>query len=243
MVVFFENRVYINVNNKMKLMKGLAPCVYKLLRSKIGVYKRMKIMKNGELNLFNMKLKTLHWMCYHPIFDEIKILDCKYNGLKNLPQFPNIEHIECWGNKLKQLPLWKFIKTVKCQDNQLEGLPLWPTIEEIHCCNNKLIKLPLWPNIKVFVCFDNINEPNMTLFAPFWQNIINFNGEKINKIYKIKRKNFNNIRNMNYFNRKVKMSMIIHELKWRSVNAQINCRPLSGIVWQYYITSISYLLI
>lgn len=50
----------------------------------------------------------------------------------------------------------------------------------------------------------------------------------------IKSKLFWHLVKINESNRRIKMSMMIHELKWRNVNAEIVCRPNTGIKWHRF---------
>lgn len=84
--------------------------------------------------------------------------------------------------------------------------------------------MPLWPNIISVYCLNNPLK-----YIPYWDKIKYINGPGFVRQYESKRKFFNTILNINRKNRKIKMSMTIHELKWRNVNAEIICRPLTGI--------------
>jgi len=60
------------------------------------------------------------------------------------------------------------------------------------------------------------------------------------KMYNAKRILFWHLVNINKEDHKRKMSMKIHELKWRNVNAEIICRPNTGQEWHNYSLIIDY---
>ena len=118
----------------------------------------------------------------------------------------------------------------------MTALPLWPNTREIHCENNWLIKLPSlegpvpgWPIIKFISC-----DIDKLRCVPYHIGNVYINGIYPNRKYHNRRLLFWHLVKINKENRKIKMSTRIHELKWRNVNAEIICRPNTGIEWHKY---------
>ena len=180
-----------------------------------------------------------------PLLSNIKCIDCSYNELEELPLWLNVTVVYCHNNQIKELPLWPNITEVYCCENNIKELPLWPNVTIVYCYYNQIKELPLWPNVTVVNCHNNriVNLPlwpNVTevycdiakmKHIPYWPFISRINKIDLNLKYKIKRELFWHLVKINRENRKIKMSMKIHELKWRSVNAEIICRPDTGVEW------------
>lgn len=161
--------------------------------------------------------------------------------MTELPRWNLLTFIDCSHNSLKFLPLWPNVKNVICSHNKIENLPSWPTIITINCYGNKMFKLPLWPNIQEVTC--NINKlkyiPSRDGPVPGWNDIKFISMFEINRKFIIKRYLFNYFIKINRVNRWIKNCINIHELKWRNINAEIICRPKTGIIWEQYINEIN----
>ena len=64
----------------------------------LGKLKRV----NGILTIKNCP--KFNWKCLKQL-EFVKILDCSYNQLTQLPELPNsLKNLSCWNNQLTQLP-------------------------------------------------------------------------------------------------------------------------------------------
>ena len=126
-------------------------------------------------------------------------------------------------------PNFNKIETIRCPNNKLIKLPLWPNVKFVFCQNNNIEKLPLWPNVCLITC-----DISKLKYIPYWPKIETINYVVIEEGYKIRGLLFWHLVKINKENRKIKMSIRIHELKWRNINAEIVCRPNTGIEWHNY---------
>ena len=204
----------------------------------------------GNVTCYCNELKEL------PLWPNVTSVNCYRNKLRKLPLWPNVIEVYCDDNQLEELPLWPNVTRVNCCNNQLIELPSWPNVKIIHCIMNQLTELPLWLSVNVVNCEKNQltklplwrNVTSVTcdieqlIYIPYWPKLkfIDTNGPRLYGIgnlspkYIAKRKFFNTLCLINNENKKIKMSMRIHELKWRKVNSEIICRPETGIEWLKY---------
>lgn len=164
-----------------------------------------------------------------PEWQNIVSVDCSNNKIEKLPNWLTVNTVNCSNNQIEKLPNWLIVNTVNCRNNKIEKLPLWPNISRVYCSNNKIEKLPLWPNVKIITC-----DEDKLRYIPYYNKIEQINYYKIGNKYRVKRILFNYIIKINKQNKDIRMSMRIHELKWRKVNAEIVCRPNSGIYWHKF---------
>lgn len=211
-------------------------------------------VSNSFLQLSGMNLTTLDGIENHPNFNLVTRVNCTNNNLTALPLWPNVTYVYCSYNQLRllplwpnvtevyttynnitTLPLWKNVIIVNCSFNPIISLPLWPNVINVECAFNKLITLPLWPKLKVIYCHHN----NLAAI-PLWPNIIHvgcsdfIDLDTLKGLSKIKNVLMKHILNKHL----AKIAVRIHERKWRNVNAEIVCRPITGQCWKQFINHI-----
>jgi Leucine-rich repeat (LRR) protein len=124
----------------------------------------IKINEKGrvEIEKLDVSYCGLSSLYLPSLFEKIKVLDCRNNQLKSLPEkLPaSLKVLDCHFNQLKSLPekLPDSLEKLDCYYNQLESLPekLPASLKVLYCDSNSLESLPTLPaSLKVLDCSFN----------------------------------------------------------------------------------------
>jgi hypothetical protein len=183
------------------------------------VISRLDTMENGRLDIRNLNLTDISFMKNHPKYNEIKMIDCSDNYLTDMPFFPNVIDIYCYNNRLTQLPRFHNASRILCFDNKLKSLPHFPKSVHISCTNNELTSISCSPNTRYLYC--DMNPLTRIPYIPHIENDCFHMNREV-------REKHNKSTLLRYLR---KFVLKLHAKKWRNVNAEIACRPNTGIEW------------